>query len=179
MACAWANGNDCHPEWFIARTGRGHGDDPNLLTWPRDGIPVQDCPGAIAARDHGGTRVGTRSEYTMPYPTSTAGRILVVDDQQANLRVVGALLSRHGYEVATASTGDEALQSILQRAPDLLLLDMMMPGMDGFSLLAEIKRHAELQSMPVVFLTAAQDRDLLLRAFDAGAVDYVTKPFMP
>ena len=115
----------------------------------------------------------------MPYPTSTAGRILVVDDQPANLRVVGALLSRHGFEVATAGAGDEALQSILQRAPDLLLLDMMMPGMDGFSLLAEIKRHPELQSMPVVFLTAAQDRDLLLRAFDAGAVDYVTKPFMP
>jgi two-component system, sensor histidine kinase and response regulator len=115
----------------------------------------------------------------MPYPTSTAGRILVVDDQLANLRVVGALLSRHGFEVTTASTGDEALQLILQRAPDLLLLDMMMPGMDGFALLAEIKRHADLQSMPVVFLTAAQDRDLLLRAFDAGAVDYVTKPFMP
>ena len=115
----------------------------------------------------------------MPQPTSAAGSILVVDDQPANLRVVGALLSRHGYEVGTAGNGDDALRSILQRAPDLLLLDMMMPGMDGFSLLAEIKRHAELQSMPVVFLTAAQDRDLLLRAFDAGAVDYVTKPFMP
>jgi signal transduction histidine kinase len=64
-------------------------------------------------------------------------------------------------------------------APDLVLLDMMMPGMDGFALLGEIKRRDALQATPVIFLTAAQDRDLLLRAFDAGAVDYVTKPFMP
>ena len=101
----------------------------------------------------------------MTQPTSTVGRILVVDDQPANLRVVGALLSRHGFEVATAGTGDDALRSIRERTPDLLLLDMMMPGMDGFALLAEIKQHRELQGMPVVFLTAAQDRELLLRAF--------------
>ena len=56
---------------------------------------------------------------------------------------------------------------------------MMMPGMDGFALLAQIKQHPALLRLPVVFLTAAQDRELLLRAFDAGAVDYVTKPFMP
>ena len=115
----------------------------------------------------------------MTNPTPTAGRILVVDDQPANLRVVGALLSRHGFEVLTAGSGEEALQRVVRQVPDLMLLDMMMPGMDGFALLAEIKRHPELQGMPTVFLTAAQDRDLLLRAFDAGAVDYVTKPFMP
>jgi two-component system sensor histidine kinase/response regulator len=115
----------------------------------------------------------------MTEPTQAPGRILVVDDQPANLRVVGALLTRNGYDVAVASTGPEALQKALQQVPDLLLLDMMMPGMDGFALLAEIRRHDVLQAMPVVFLTAAQDRDLLLRAFDAGAVDYVTKPFMP
>jgi len=109
----------------------------------------------------------------------TPGRILVVDDQPANLRAVSALLSRHGYEVATAGNGDEALRTAQERTPDLLLLDMMMPGMDGFELLAEIKQRPDLLRVPVVFLTAAQDRELLLRAFDAGAVDYVTKPFMP
>ena len=111
--------------------------------------------------------------------TSSTGRILVVDDQPANLRVVAALLSRHGYEVLSAGTGAEALALAKQQIPDLLLLDMMMPGMDGFTLLAALKQDDGLATMPVVFLTAAQDRDLLLRAFDAGAVDYVTKPFMP
>jgi two-component system sensor histidine kinase/response regulator len=107
------------------------------------------------------------------------GRILVVDDQPANLRVVRALLTRHGHEVLTATNGEEALAIAAEQVPDLMLLDMMMPGMDGFALLGEIKQRVELLRVPVVFLTAAQDRELLLRAFDAGAVDYVTKPFMP
>lgn len=111
--------------------------------------------------------------------TAMSGTILVVDDQPANLRVVSALLARHGYEVATAGKGEEALAMAMALPPDLLLLDMRMPGMDGFALLAEIKQHPELLRVPVVFLTAAHDRELLLRAFDAGAVDYVTKPFMP
>lgn len=115
----------------------------------------------------------------MPNTASHPGKILVVDDQPANLRAVSALLSRHGYEVVTAATGDEALEVAGRRHPDLMLLDMMMPGMDGFALLGEIKQHPDLLRLPVVFLTAAQDRELLLRAFDAGAVDYVTKPFMP
>ena len=110
---------------------------------------------------------------------SHAGRILVVDDQPANLRVVSTLLSRQGYEVDNASDGPAALALCRKRAPDLVLLDMMMPGMDGFGLIAQLKQHEALLRIPVVFLTAAHDRDLLLRAFDAGAVDYVTKPFTP
>ncbi|NUS38234.1 MAG: hybrid sensor histidine kinase/response regulator [Lysobacter sp.] len=110
---------------------------------------------------------------------ANSGRILVVDDQPANLKAVSGLLSRHGYEVATASQGEQAIEAARAHPPDLLLLDMMMPGMDGFELFAELRRHPELQQLPVIFLTAAQDRELLLRAFDAGAVDYVTKPFIP
>ncbi|GAA3913067.1 hybrid sensor histidine kinase/response regulator [Luteimonas lutimaris] len=110
---------------------------------------------------------------------SASGSILVVDDQAANLRVVSTLLSRHGYEVITADSGEEALAIAFEQAPDLMLLDMIMPGMDGFALLERIKQRPELLRLPVVFLTAAHDRELLLRAFDAGAVDYVTKPFMP
>ena len=115
----------------------------------------------------------------MPAVPIASGRILVVDDQPANLRVVSALLARHGYDVVVAATGEEALDTALAQVPDLMLLDMMMPGMDGFALLAEVKQRPELLRVPVVFLTAAQDRELLLRAFDSGAVDYVTKPFMP
>lgn len=108
-----------------------------------------------------------------------SGRILVVDDQQANLQVVSTLLSRHGYDVATAQHGEAALELLAAQPPDLVLLDMLMPGMDGFELLEEIRRDPALAQVPVVFLTVAQDRDLLLRAFESGAVDYVTKPFMP
>jgi len=115
----------------------------------------------------------------MPNSANASGCILVVDDQPANLRVVSSLLSRHGYEVQTAPDGAEALAMLESRQPDLLLLDMLMPNMDGFALLAEIKQNPDLLRLPVVFLTVAQDRELLLRAFDAGAVDYVTKPFMP
>jgi two-component system sensor histidine kinase/response regulator len=114
-----------------------------------------------------------------PQPALAQGRIMVVDDQPANLRAVSALLVRSGYQVVTAGTGEEALRLATEHLPDLLLLDMMMPGMDGFALLAQIKQHPPLLRLPVVFLTAAHDRELLLRAFDAGAVDYVTKPFMP
>ena len=112
-------------------------------------------------------------------PSTLSGRILLVDDQSANLRVVGTLLARQGYEVITAANGDEALQRYAEILPDLILLDMMMPGMDGFDVLAALRAHEIPLRAPVVFVTAAQDRDLLLRAFDAGVVDYVTKPFLP
>ncbi|WP_298577742.1 hybrid sensor histidine kinase/response regulator [uncultured Luteimonas sp.] len=115
----------------------------------------------------------------MPTGKTIAGRVLVVDDQPSNLRIISALLSRQGYTVHTAESGEEALQALGKQSADLLLLDMMMPGMDGFELLEEVRRHPDWSSLPVVFLTAAHDRDLLLRAFDSGAVDYVTKPFMP
>ncbi|HWS77987.1 MAG TPA: hybrid sensor histidine kinase/response regulator [Thermomonas sp.] len=115
----------------------------------------------------------------MPLTGTTTGKILVVDDQAANVRVVGVLLGRNGYEVIPAGNGPEALAAVETQTPDLILLDMMMPGMDGFELLAALRAKPELRDVPAVFLTAAHDRDLLLRAFEAGAVDYVTKPFMP
>ena len=111
--------------------------------------------------------------------STSSGRILVVDDQAANLRAVSALLTREHYHVTTALSGGEALELAPDCRPDLILLDMMMPGMDGFALLAALKEDAALRRVPAVFLTAAHDRELLVRAFDAGAVDYVTKPFMP
>jgi two-component system sensor histidine kinase/response regulator len=114
-----------------------------------------------------------------PWPNTSLGRILVVDDQPANLRAVSALLTRQGYEVFTAASGALAIALAQECRADLMLLDMMMPDMDGFALLTEIKQDPALRRVPAVFLTAAHDRELLLRAFDSGAVDYVTKPFMP
>src|SRR5207342_2576580 len=111
-------------------------------------------------------------------PVAQHGRILVVDDQPVNLRVVTSLLERQGYEVVGAGNGDEALARYRETAPDLVLLDMIMPGMDGFDVLKALQTLPPPVA-PVVFVTAAQDRDMLLRAFDAGVVDYVTKPFLP
>lgn len=107
------------------------------------------------------------------------GTILLVDDQAANLRAVSALLGRHGYEVHSADSGERAIALARDCGADLMLLDMLMPGMDGFALLAQIKQDPNLSRLPVVFLTAANDRESLVRAFEAGAVDFVTKPFMP
>lgn len=115
----------------------------------------------------------------MATTAQNSGRILVVDDQAANLRVVSNLLQRQGYEVVTAGNGPDALARYAESPPDLVLLDMIMPGMDGFEVLAALRADAPPLRVPVVFVTAAQDRDLLLRAFDAGVVDYVTKPFLP
>ena len=115
----------------------------------------------------------------MSTPANSSARILVVDDQAANLRVVSMLLTRQGYEVIAADSGPRALELYDEHHPDLVLLDMMMPGMDGFEVLDALRAQPEARKTPVVFVTAAHDRDLLLRAFDAGVVDYVTKPFLP
>lgn len=93
--------------------------------------------------------------------------------------MVTTLLNRHGYEVIPATSGPEALERFAESTPDLILLDMMMPGMDGFEVMARLRADAPPLRVPVVFVTAAHDREALLRAFDAGVVDYVTKPFMP
>lgn len=129
-----------------------------------------------AASEH--TRA-TGTKDAMAAAPSNTGRILVVDDQAANLRVVSMLLTRQGYEVATAESGEKAIESYGASEPDLILLDMMMPGMDGFEVLQALRDHERPLRAPVVFVTAAHDRDLLLRAFEAGVVDYVTKPFLP
>jgi two-component system sensor histidine kinase/response regulator len=127
----------------------------------------------------GATTAGAGAAALGHARTLSLGTLLVVDDQPGNLRAVSALLTRQGYQVYTATTGERALVLAHECRADLILLDMVMPGMDGFELLAQIKQDPTLRRLPVVFLTAAHDRDLLVRAFDAGAVDYVTKPFMP
>ncbi len=104
--------------------------------------------------------------------------VLVVDDQQANVRMVGALLARAGYQVLPALSGAEGLELARTKTPDVVLLDMKMPGMDGFEVLRQIRLDDTTRDLPVIFLTADNDRENLIRAFAAGAIDYITKPFV-
>ncbi len=107
-----------------------------------------------------------------------AAVVMVVDDQEANVRAVGALLVREGFDVVPCFSGLEAIDSMAVSLPDLVLLDMRMPGMDGFDVLAKLRAEPRTCDVPVIFLTADQERDSLVRAFSSGAVDYVTKPFV-
>ena len=104
--------------------------------------------------------------------------VLVVDDQQANVRMVGALLARAGYAVLPALSGAEGLELARTQKPDVVLLDMKMPGMDGFEVLRQMRTDVATRDLPVIFLTADNDRENLIRAFAAGAIDYITKPFV-
>jgi signal transduction histidine kinase len=109
----------------------------------------------------------------------THALVMVVDDQEANVRTVGALLTRAGFDVAPCYSGIEAIDRVAVGAPDLILLDMRMPVMDGFQVLEKLRADESTRGIPVIFLTADHERESLVKAFGAGAVDYVTKPFVP
>lgn len=108
---------------------------------------------------------------------SSGARILVIDDQSPNIQVVGSVLGKFGHEIIPASDGPTAFKRLAVRLPDLILLDLLMPGMDGCEVCRRIRETPEWRDIPVIFLSAADDKDLIVRAFEAGAVDYLTKPF--
>jgi len=106
-------------------------------------------------------------------------RILAVDDEPNIVRLIQVNLERHGYTVETANNGAQALAKIKASRPDLLVSDVMMPEMDGFELLANIRRDPTLTDLPVIMLTAkAQDKDVMI-GYQYGADMYLTKPFNP
>jgi DNA-binding response OmpR family regulator len=106
-----------------------------------------------------------------------APHVLVADDDAWILRMVATVLEKRGYSVETAVDGEDALARALARPPDLLITDVMMPKMDGWSLVRQLRSHTELAMLPVVFLTALSSEDDRIRGFRLGADDYVTKPF--
>lgn len=103
--------------------------------------------------------------------------VLVADDDAWILRMVATVLEKRGYSVETAVDGDDALERALARTPDLLITDVMMPKMDGWSLVRQLRSHAHLAQLPVIFLTALSSEDDRIRGFRLGADDYVSKPF--
>ena len=106
-----------------------------------------------------------------------APHVLVADDDAWILRMVSTVLEKRGYSVETALDGEDALQRALARTPDLLITDVMMPRMDGWSLVRRLRSHEGFALLPVIFLTALSSEDDRIRGFRLGADDYVTKPF--
>jgi two-component system, sensor histidine kinase and response regulator len=105
--------------------------------------------------------------------------ILIVDDLPDNLQVLAGHLMDAGYEILAANSGARALALVRNRKPDLILLDIMMPGMDGFEVCEALKADPESQQIPVIFITARTETEDIVRGLEKGAVDYVTKPFKP
>lgn len=104
-------------------------------------------------------------------------KILVVDDSTANLELVTTLLSSVGYTVSTAISGERAINRLRTYKPDLILLDIQMPGMDGFETCRELKNNPDTAPIPVIFLTALSDVGAIVRGFSLGGIDYINKPF--
>ena len=105
--------------------------------------------------------------------------ILVVDDDTANLRMASHILTSENMRVSCLKSGKDVMKYLRQNRPDIILLDIHMPGMDGFETLAAIRENEETTDIPVIFLTADDDSDTETRGLKAGAMDFIKKPFVP
>ncbi len=103
--------------------------------------------------------------------------ILIVDDIAKNIQLLGKILDNRGYHVLAATDGEQALKAAKKHSPDLILLDIMMPGLSGFDVCRQLKADDELSEIPVIFLTARSDEEDVIKGFELGGSDYVTKPF--
>ncbi len=111
-----------------------------------------------------------------PLKSPLSGRLLVVDDQPINIKLLQRKLEREGFVVDTATTGRECLEHVAAQAPDLILLDVMMPEMDGFETCLRLKQNPETEDIPIIFITAKSTKEGKLEGLEAGASDYITKP---
>ena len=105
------------------------------------------------------------------------GSILIVDDTPANIGVLHKTLQPEGFKVYISSSGLAALSFLENNTPDLILLDVMMPGIDGFETCEKIKENERTKNIPIIFITAVSEIDAVVKGFQLGAMDYITKPF--
>lgn len=108
---------------------------------------------------------------------SSQASILIVDDVDDNLEILGNLLTFDGYEVQTARDGEEALKRVQDSRPDLILMDVLMPGMSGFELCERLKSKESTKDIPVIFVSSMSDIDSKVKGFKVGGVDYINKPY--
>ncbi|SHO47957.1 response regulator [Desulfopila aestuarii] len=106
-----------------------------------------------------------------------SARILVVDDNTANIDVMLAFLEAEGYDLSIATNGETAIKIARHSRPDLILLDVMMPGMNGFETCRELKADERTREIPVIFVTAKKEVEDIVSGFQSGGVDYISKPF--
>ncbi len=104
-------------------------------------------------------------------------KILIVDDIPKNIQILGNILSKENYQIAYAQNGEQALSITEHQEFDLILLDIMMPGMDGFEVCKALKERPETSDIPIIFLTAKADMNSIVKGFTVGGQDYITKPF--
>lgn len=104
-------------------------------------------------------------------------QILIVDDMPKNVQVLGQILAEQGFNIFIATSGFQALKAVEKKMPDLILLDISMPEMDGFEICKQIKEQDKYSEIPIIFLTARTETEDILKAFAVGGVDYITKPF--
>jgi CheY-like chemotaxis protein len=103
--------------------------------------------------------------------------VLVVDDNEDNVNIISSILLGRGFELRVARDGESALRAVRERAPDLILLDIMMPGMNGLEVLDHLKADPRTASVPVIMVTARAADDDVLAGYKSGAEYYLTKPF--
>ena len=106
-----------------------------------------------------------------------SGDVLIVDDTPANIGVLHKTLEPHGHKIFISSSGLGALNFLENNNPDLILLDIMMPEMDGFETCEKIKENEKTKNIPIIFITTVSDIDSIVQGFQLGAMDYITKPF--
>ncbi len=111
--------------------------------------------------------------------TNSKGDVLIVDDTLVNLRLLSQMLSDQGYKVRAVTSGSRALEAVQASPPDLILLDIMMPEMDGYQVCQHLKAREQTCDIPIIFISALNATENIVNAFAAGGVDYVTKPFKP
>lgn len=114
-----------------------------------------------------------------PLPASNQTSLLVVEDEQDLLEVLRFSLSREGFTVRTAENGEDAIRLVREKRPDLLVLDLMLPTIDGLSVCRALRSNEQTRDLPVVMLTAKGEESDIIKGLEAGADDYVTKPFSP
>ncbi|MFJ3527490.1 response regulator transcription factor [Streptomyces sp. NPDC090132] len=137
---------------------------------------ASEAPGPASASASAPGPAPVPGPHDGPVPAPVPGHVLVVDDDPTVSEVVAGYLAGAGYEVARAADGPAALECFARRRPDLVVLDLMLPGMDGFEVCRRMRVHGRV---PVIMLTARGDEDDRILGLETGADDYVTKPFSP